>query len=283
MWTLGGKDSSFKLGRRRLVRLPARRTGPRPGRRSDDHVRRRRRAAVRALAVARAQAAPEPQAHDRDRGHPARALPAPARELRGRRPGACPTRTTSSAGASSRTSASSTPRASWCSTARFVDSNLTYRAYRFVWNATPATPPSFAVSRHGRKMTVYASWNGATGVAALARVRRQPARPSCPRWRPRAKQRVRDRDHRPRPALRGRRGARRQGPLRSPASAVQQVPVAPLATNRFLAGVDGIVTRIPAACAGGSDPRPSPFTAIRCRSCSWTGFWSRSLTTSLSG
>ncbi len=50
--------------------------------------------------------------------------------------------------------------------ARFVGSNITYRAYRFVWNGTPATPPAFAVSRHGAKMTVYASWNGATGVAA---------------------------------------------------------------------------------------------------------------------
>lgn len=47
---------------------------------------------------------------------------------------------------------------------RFVGLNLTYRAYRFVWNATPATPPALAASRHGRKMTVWASWNGATGV-----------------------------------------------------------------------------------------------------------------------
>jgi hypothetical protein len=49
---------------------------------------------------------------------------------------------------------------------RFVGSNLTYRAYRFAWSGRPATPPAFAVSRHGRKMTVFASWNGATGVAA---------------------------------------------------------------------------------------------------------------------
>jgi hypothetical protein len=50
--------------------------------------------------------------------------------------------------------------------ARFVGSNITYRAYRFSWSGTPAAPPSLAVSRHGRKMTVYASWNGATNVAA---------------------------------------------------------------------------------------------------------------------
>jgi arylsulfotransferase ASST len=48
---------------------------------------------------------------------------------------------------------------------RFVDSNITYRSYRFPWNGVPSTPPAVAVSRHGRKMTVYASWNGATGVA----------------------------------------------------------------------------------------------------------------------
>ncbi|HJS96551.1 MAG TPA: arylsulfotransferase family protein [Solirubrobacteraceae bacterium] len=48
---------------------------------------------------------------------------------------------------------------------RFVGSNLTYRAYRFAWNGTPSAPPAFAVSRHGAKMTVYASWNGATNVA----------------------------------------------------------------------------------------------------------------------
>jgi hypothetical protein len=48
--------------------------------------------------------------------------------------------------------------------ARFVGSNFSYRAYRFAWNATPAAPPDLSVSRHGHKMTVYASWNGATGV-----------------------------------------------------------------------------------------------------------------------
>ncbi len=47
---------------------------------------------------------------------------------------------------------------------RFVDSNITYRAYRFAWNGTPATPPAMVASSHGAKMTVWASWNGATGV-----------------------------------------------------------------------------------------------------------------------
>ena len=48
---------------------------------------------------------------------------------------------------------------------RFVDANISYRAYRFTWNGTPTTPPAAAASRQGKKMTVYASWNGATNVA----------------------------------------------------------------------------------------------------------------------
>jgi hypothetical protein len=48
---------------------------------------------------------------------------------------------------------------------RFIGENFTYRAYRFPWNATPSDPPAVATTRQGRKMTVYASWNGATGVA----------------------------------------------------------------------------------------------------------------------
>jgi Arylsulfotransferase (ASST) len=43
-----------------------------------------------------------------------------------------------------------------------------YRAYRLPWSATPATPPAVAVTDpgSGKGATVYASWNGATGVAA---------------------------------------------------------------------------------------------------------------------
>jgi Arylsulfotransferase (ASST) len=41
-----------------------------------------------------------------------------------------------------------------------------YRAYRFPWSATPATPPAVAVtSSSADAATVYASWNGATGVS----------------------------------------------------------------------------------------------------------------------
>jgi hypothetical protein len=42
-----------------------------------------------------------------------------------------------------------------------------YRAFRFSWTATPVHPPAFAVQRPpGAPATVYASWNGATNVAA---------------------------------------------------------------------------------------------------------------------
>jgi arylsulfotransferase ASST len=49
--------------------------------------------------------------------------------------------------------------------AHFVALNASYRAYRFPWNATPATKPSAAEHVSGAKATAYASWNGATAVA----------------------------------------------------------------------------------------------------------------------
>jgi hypothetical protein len=52
---------------------------------------------------------------------------------------------------------------------RFVDENISYRAYRFPWSGTPSTPPAVATvggrGPNSRKMTVYVSWNGATNVA----------------------------------------------------------------------------------------------------------------------
>jgi hypothetical protein len=48
--------------------------------------------------------------------------------------------------------------------ARFVGQNSTYRAYRFAWNGMPVTKPSVAARTVGGKLTVYASWNGATQV-----------------------------------------------------------------------------------------------------------------------
>jgi Arylsulfotransferase (ASST) len=50
--------------------------------------------------------------------------------------------------------------------ARFAQRNTTYRAYRFVWSATPSTRPRIAMSVKGATAAVYASWNGATNVSA---------------------------------------------------------------------------------------------------------------------
>jgi hypothetical protein len=48
--------------------------------------------------------------------------------------------------------------------ARFVGATDSYRAYRFAWNGTPATPPAATVrDKHGRR-TVWASWNGSTST-----------------------------------------------------------------------------------------------------------------------
>lgn len=40
-----------------------------------------------------------------------------------------------------------------------------YRSLRLPWTGLPAARPAVAVRRHGARATVYASWNGATGVA----------------------------------------------------------------------------------------------------------------------
>jgi hypothetical protein len=49
--------------------------------------------------------------------------------------------------------------------ARFVDQNVTYRAWRFPWFAKPQTPPDIATRARANRMTVWVSWNGATSVA----------------------------------------------------------------------------------------------------------------------
>ncbi len=50
---------------------------------------------------------------------------------------------------------------------RLPPTGQSYRDYRFPWNATPAAPPAIAVRSSGAgTATVYASWNGATGVSS---------------------------------------------------------------------------------------------------------------------
>ena len=50
--------------------------------------------------------------------------------------------------------------------AHFPAPGQSYRAFRFPWSATPAAPPALAVkAASASEATVYASWNGATGVS----------------------------------------------------------------------------------------------------------------------
>jgi Arylsulfotransferase (ASST) len=49
---------------------------------------------------------------------------------------------------------------------RFVGDNSSYRAYRFPWIGTPTTPPSVTASTAGASTSVYVSWNGATQVTS---------------------------------------------------------------------------------------------------------------------
>ena len=48
---------------------------------------------------------------------------------------------------------------------RFVDANQSYRAYRYPWTGTPAARPSMGTTTSRGKTTVYASWNGSTALA----------------------------------------------------------------------------------------------------------------------
>lgn len=58
------------------------------------------------------------------------------------------------------------PRGKLVLDGRFVGNTSSYRAYAFPWSGTPAVPPAVAASTSGKTTSVYASWNGATGVAA---------------------------------------------------------------------------------------------------------------------
>jgi hypothetical protein len=50
--------------------------------------------------------------------------------------------------------------------ASFPGPVVSYRAFRYAWNAQPASPPVAGVRLgKGNRLTVYASWNGATSVA----------------------------------------------------------------------------------------------------------------------
>ena len=48
----------------------------------------------------------------------------------------------------------------------FVAPANSYRAFRYVWSTQPVTVPALTAAASGASMALYASWNGATGVAA---------------------------------------------------------------------------------------------------------------------
>ncbi|HEX4734851.1 MAG TPA: arylsulfotransferase family protein [Thermoleophilaceae bacterium] len=49
---------------------------------------------------------------------------------------------------------------------RYPDQNESYRAYRYTWKGNPSGRPAAAARPSGKNTRVYASWNGATEVAA---------------------------------------------------------------------------------------------------------------------
>lgn len=50
--------------------------------------------------------------------------------------------------------------------ASLAKGNMSYRAFRFPWSGQPESKPDVAASTGGGQTKVYASWNGATGVAS---------------------------------------------------------------------------------------------------------------------
>ena len=50
--------------------------------------------------------------------------------------------------------------------ARFPHNGESYRAFRFPWSGRPTEAPGLAVERRADEVALYASWNGATEVAA---------------------------------------------------------------------------------------------------------------------
>ena len=53
-----------------------------------------------------------------------------------------------------------------CLDAHLSPKGQNYRVYRFPWSGTPTVPPAFKAYRQGGSARFYASWNGATDLAA---------------------------------------------------------------------------------------------------------------------
>jgi hypothetical protein len=59
-----------------------------------------------------------------------------------------------------------TPSGTMIFDAHLPGATESYRGYRFPWSASPAESPAIAASAASGRLTVYASWNGATDVAS---------------------------------------------------------------------------------------------------------------------
>ena len=165
VWRLGGKHSDFEHRPRRRVRLAARR--PPPARWNADDLRQRRHARRRA-------ALPRPD--PRRSTSSAMTATLVRQYTHPRRPPIL-----SGSQGSVQLLANGNVFVGWgeaphvsefdCSGRMLFDAVLgrsyqSYRAFRLPWSGQPAEAPAIAVDGEGRHRTAYASWNGATEVAA---------------------------------------------------------------------------------------------------------------------
>ena len=162
-WRLGGKKSTFRLGRRRELRVAAR---PAPARGRNAHALRQRREPAGSRArVARARPAPR-----REAAH-GEARP----ELQHPRP------LLSTSQGNAQVLPDGHVFVGWGSNEYFTEFDRrgrvlfdvrfgcgeadSYRAYRLPWVGRPSDRPAVAARERGVRTVVFASWNGATEVA----------------------------------------------------------------------------------------------------------------------
>ena len=202
-WTLGGKASSFRLGRgaRFNFQHDAQML---PGNGGRQHVRRRGRPAAEGALLARAD--PQARPARAARATVARQYHAPERHLgpeRGQRADARRRQRVRRLRLAAVLLASSRPTGRLLFDASLPQDDGSYRAYRFPWSATPKTRPDVAARRSGPtgRVAVYASWNGATRRGPLAGAGRPPSATSLDAGLLGRPQRLRDahRRYRPRP------------------------------------------------------------------------------------
>ena len=173
IWRLGGKHSSFTLGPGTAHRLAAR-----PARARERRVQhlRQRRLPDGAQPVARDRRQPRTAGQDRDARQPVHPPAAAPRRKPGQRAGAGERRLVRRLGAGPGLLRVQPHRPAAVRRALPAPATSPTATCASPGRARPLTRPAFAVSprRRSGAGTVYASWNGATLVAALAGARRAP-------------------------------------------------------------------------------------------------------------